>query len=65
MTDQRRAMRRSLDYVARSHPPEWRIQLCNRNAGRGGGRVDLIGFDHCIRNAALRAGHDHSKHHRR
>jgi len=54
MAQQHRAMRRALDYVARSHPPQWRIQLCNRNASRGGGRVDWSGFDHCIRNGALK-----------
>jgi hypothetical protein len=49
------AMRRALNYVAKRRPPQWRIQLCNRNAGRSGYRVDWIGFDNCIRNAALRA----------
>ena len=28
-------------------------QLCNRNAGRGGYRVDWVGFEHCIRNSGL------------
>jgi hypothetical protein len=54
MTRQRSAMKRALGYVARTHPPQWRVQLCNRNASRGGYRVDWVGFDHCIRNAALR-----------
>jgi hypothetical protein len=54
MTQQRVAMKRSLKYVASSHPPHWRVQLCNRNANRGGYRVDWIGFDHCIRNTSLR-----------
>src|SRR5580765_3384321 len=54
MAQQRRAMKSALSYVAKSKLPQWRIELCNRNAGRGGNRVDWIGFDHCIRNAALR-----------
>jgi hypothetical protein len=54
MSDQRRAMRAALRYVERNRPPHWRIQMCNRNAGRGGARVDWVGFDHCIRNQALR-----------
>jgi hypothetical protein len=53
MGNQRAAMKRSLNYVAKSHPPHWRVELCNRNAARGGYRVDWIGFDHCIRNASL------------
>ena len=53
MTRQRSAMKRALDFVARRHPPHWRVQLCNRNAGRTGYRVDWIGFDNCIRNPAL------------
>jgi hypothetical protein len=54
MSQQRAAMKHSLNYVAKSHPPQWRTRLCNRNAARGGARVDWIGFDHCIRNAALK-----------
>ncbi|MFL6721362.1 MAG: hypothetical protein ACJ8FT_06115 [Sphingomonas sp.] len=50
----RAAMNRALDFVARKRPPQWRVQLCNRNASRGGNRIDWIGFDHCIRNAALK-----------
>jgi hypothetical protein len=50
---QRRAMRKSLAYVSKYHPPVWRIQQCNRNAARGTGRVDWAGFDHCVRNLAL------------
>lgn len=53
MALQREAMKRALGFVSKTRPPKWRIQLCNRNAGRGGNRVDWIGFDHCIRNAAL------------
>jgi hypothetical protein len=54
MARQRRAMKSALSFVAREHPPHWRVQLCNRNAGRGGARTDWVGFDHCIRNSALR-----------
>ena len=50
---QRAAMKRSLSYVSTGRPPHWRVQLCNRNAARGGYRVDWIGFNNCIRNAAL------------
>jgi hypothetical protein len=48
------AMKRSLKYVRTKRPPAWRVQLCNRNAGRKGQRVDWIGFEHCIHNQALR-----------
>lgn len=54
MVQQHRAMRRALNYVARQRPPQWRVQLCNRNARRAGNRVDWIGFDHCIANRALK-----------
>jgi hypothetical protein len=54
MARQRDAMNSALGYVARQHPPQWRVQLCNRNAGRGGVSMDWVGFDHCIRNGALR-----------
>ena len=54
MSQQRSAMKRALSYVSKSRPPQWLVQLCNRNASRGGNRVDWIGFDHCIRNAALK-----------
>jgi hypothetical protein len=50
---QQKAMKRALNYVRESDPPMWRIHLCNRNASRKGGRVDWIGFNNCIRNAAL------------
>jgi len=54
MSQQRSAMKRSLGYVSATRPPHWRVQMCNRNAGRGGYRVDWIGFDNCIRNPQLR-----------
>ena len=53
MAQQRSAMKHALAFVAKARPPQWRIQLCNRNASRGGNRVDWVGYDHCIRNAAL------------
>lgn len=54
ITAQRSAMNKSLKYVAKYQPPQWRIHLCNRNASRIRSRVDWIGFDHCVRNEALR-----------
>ena len=50
---QQRAMNRALKYVSKRRPPAWRVQQCNRNAGRNGTRVDWVGFDNCIRNADL------------
>jgi len=54
MAAQRSAMRQSLYYVSKKRPPQWRLQLCNRNAARGGYRVDWIGFNNCIRNLSLK-----------
>lgn len=54
MALQHAAMTRSLHYVSATRPPQWKVQLCNRNANRGGYRVDWAGFDHCIHNANLR-----------
>ena len=54
ITAQKSAMNKSLKYVAKYQPPQWRIHLCNRNASRVRSRVDWIGFDHCVRNEALR-----------
>ena len=54
MSTQRKAMKRALGYVRKMQPAAWRVQLCNRNAGRGYQRVDWVGFDHCIRNETLR-----------
>jgi hypothetical protein len=51
---QSKAMKRALKYVKKEQPPLWRVQLCNRNAGRQRMRVDWVGFDNCIRNAVLR-----------
>ena len=53
MKKQEQAMRKGLAYIAKYKPPVWRIQQCNRNAGRGTGRVDWVGFNNCVRNAAL------------
>jgi hypothetical protein len=58
MAQQRTAMKRSLNYVSATRPPHWRVQMCNKNAGRGGYRTDWIGFDHCIRNEQLRPSRD-------
>jgi hypothetical protein len=61
MDRQNHAMKKSLAYVAKHHPPQWRVELCNRNASRvrtrgdwKRGRVDWIGFNKCVRNASLR-----------
>ncbi len=54
IAQQRHAMKRSLKYVRKQRPAAWRIHLCNQNAARKRYRVDWIGFDNCIRNAALR-----------
>ena len=55
IAEQKRAMKRALKHVKTFPPAAWRVQLCNRNASRKGFRVDWIGFENCIRNAALRA----------
>lgn len=52
--NQQKAMGHALKYVRKYQPPVWKIQLCNRNAGRNGTRVDWIGFNNCVRNAELR-----------
>jgi hypothetical protein len=54
MAAQDKAMKRALSYVRKEQPPTWRVHLCNRNASRGRYRVDWVGFNNCIRNAALR-----------
>jgi len=51
---QQKAMKRATGFVRKKQPAAWRIHQCNRNAARGRYRVDWIGFDNCIRNAALR-----------
>lgn len=50
-----RAMNDAHHYLAKTHPPAWRIHLCNRNAARGPARIDWQGFDNCIRNPHLNA----------
>ena len=50
---QLKAMSSAHAFIARSHPPLWRIQLCNRNARRSISRVDWVGFDDCLRNPRL------------
>ena len=51
---QQKAMGHALKYVAKVQPAAWKIQLCNRNAGRNGTRVDWVGFNNCVRNPNLR-----------
>lgn len=53
MSKQHKAMKRALAFVAKKRPAAWRVQQCNRNAARTRYRVDWIGFDNCVRNAAL------------
>jgi hypothetical protein len=47
---QLKAMASAHAFIARSRPPLWRIQLCNRNARRSIARIDWVGFDDCLRN---------------
>lgn len=55
MDKQEKAMKRALKYVRKANPPSWKIQVCNRNAARGGNtRVDWVGYDNCIRNPRVR-----------
>jgi hypothetical protein len=54
MERQRAAMTRGLSYVAKRKPSQSLVHLCNRNASRGGGRIDWVGFDHCIRNPVMK-----------
>jgi hypothetical protein len=61
---QKGAMRSALKYVAKNPPPSWKIQLCNRNAGRNGTRVDWVGFHNCVRNTELRQPPKGRKHRR-
>ena len=51
---QRTAMSQALKFVAKHPQPVWKIEMCNRNAGRNGTRKDWVGFHNCVRNAALR-----------
>jgi len=53
ISKQRRAMNDARSYMATATPAVWRIHLCNRNARRSAIRVDWVGFNNCIRNAAL------------
>lgn len=50
---QLRSMTQARQFIARTHPPLWRIHLCNRNARRGTANVDWAGFNGCIRNPRL------------
>jgi hypothetical protein len=60
---QRSAMTHAAQFIAETHPPLWRIHLCNRNARRGPARVDWVGFNGCIRNSNL-APPPHRRRHR-
>ena len=51
---QQRAMKRSIAYVKKYDPPDWKVQVCNRNAGRNGTRVDWVGYENCITNPQSR-----------
>jgi hypothetical protein len=61
---QKDAMQSALKYVAKNQPPSWKIQLCNRNAGRNGTRVDWVGFHNCVKNTELRQPSKARKHRR-
>jgi hypothetical protein len=54
IAQQRAAMVSALSYVARKKPSQSFVHLCNRNASRGGGRVDWVGYENCIRNPRLK-----------
>lgn len=54
MDQQQKAMKGALKYVRKKDPPSWKIHQCNRNASRKRERVDWVGYNHCIRNEALR-----------
>ena len=51
---QQKAMKRSLSYVKKYDPPDWKVQVCNKNAGRNGTRVDWVGYENCITNPQSR-----------
>lgn len=53
MNGQERARQRALGFVRKFRPPDWKVQLCNRNASRRRNRVDWVGFNNCIRNKKL------------
>lgn len=53
MKAQTKAMKHALKFIRKTPPPVWKIELCNHNAGRGGARVDWVGFDHCLGNPSL------------
>ena len=62
---QRKAMDRALAYVKKTRPAAWKIQQCNRNASRSRGRVDWIGYNHCIRNPKLTRSSNYASRRRR
>ena len=55
MRKQEKAMSRAHRYVRSKRPPALQVQQCDRNASRGYGRVDWVGFNNCIRNRAIRS----------
>ena len=59
--NQRAAMNSALAYVRVVDPPDWKVQLCNRNASRGRDRVDWIGYERCIRNPKLKKPSRHGR----
>ncbi len=53
MKAQSKAMKHALKFIRKNPQPVWKVELCNHNAGRGGARVDWVGFDHCLGNPSL------------
>ena len=51
---QQKAMKAALHYV-KKHRTVWKVEICNRNAGRNGTRKDWIGFNNCNRNPDIRS----------
>ena len=53
MKAQTKAMKHALKFMRKTPQPQWKIERCNHNAGRGTARVDWVGFDHCLGNPSL------------
>ena len=54
MSKQKRAHKRSMSFVRKSDPPDWKVQFCNRRASfRRTGRIDWISYYNCISNPKL------------
>jgi hypothetical protein len=58
---QEKAMGRSLRHMRTYPPAAWKVQMCNRNAGRNGTRKDWVGFENCLRNTELRPARSRRK----